>query len=150
MKRHSAEEKFLLAIVSALLLLILGFSTCGRADVVEKIEAEARRQHFSPEIAVAVAMVESSLNQDAIGRAGEIGIYQILPRTAPGADLFDLNTNIRVGIKHLKYWQKVCPTRKSIEFVNCYNSGFKHPKYPLLRPYVKRVISTMVRRSYEN
>ena len=118
-----------------------------RADgVVEMIEKEAKRQHFDPAIAVAVGMVESSLNQDAVGKAGEIGCFQVLPRTVPpGTNLFDLKTNIYWGIRHLKYWQRVCPTVEGISFVNCYNSGFRHPRYPFLRPYVRKVASVMRR-----
>lgn len=121
----------------------MAFSTCSRADVVELITAEAHRQHFSADIAIAVATVESGLNQNAIGKAGEIGVFQILPRNYPGANLFDLRTNIKLGIQHLKYWKRNCPTVKGIEFVNCYNSGFRHPKYPMLRPYVRKVAAVM-------
>lgn len=139
------KDKYFLAIVTIIMLLLMGYSTCGKAAVVEMIEAEARRQHFDPQIAVAVAMVESSLNQNAIGKAGEIGVYQILPRVYPGENLFDIHVNIRLGIEHLKYWKRVCPTVEGISFVNCYNSGFRHPKYPFLRPYVRKVASAMRR-----
>ncbi len=138
-QRKQADDKFLLAIFCSLLVSVLLYSTCSKAGVVEMIEAEARRQHFDPAIAVAVATVESSLNQDAIGNKGEIGLFQILPRTYPGANLFDIKTNIHLGIEHLKYWKRVCPTVEGISFVNCYNSGFRKPRYPFLRPYVRKV-----------
>lgn len=141
------QIKYSILISFLLLVIILAFSTCSKADVIELITAEARRQHFDPEIAIAVAVVESGLNQNAIGKAGEIGIYQILPRIYPGANLFDLQTNIRLGIEHLKYWKRNCPTVKGIQFVNCYNSGFRHPKYPNLRPYVKKVRAVMEARN---
>lgn len=144
-RRNDADDKFLATICGILLLIILAFSTCAKAGVVEMIEAEARRQHFDPAIAVAVATVESGLDQNAIGKKGEIGIYQILPRVYPGANLFDLKTNIKLGIEHLKYWKRVCPTIEGISFVNCYNSGFRRPKYPFLRPYVRKVASAMRR-----
>jgi len=145
-QRNNADDKFLLSIFGALLFFILFYSTCSKAGVVEMIEAEAKRQHFDPSIALAVATVESSLNQDAVGKAGEIGLYQILPRTVPpGTNLFDLKTNIHWGIKHLIYWQRVCPTVEGISFVNCYNSGFRKPRYPMLRPYVRKVAAVMGR-----
>lgn len=126
-----------------LIINVILFSIFARADVTTLIRTEAKRQHFSPKIALAVATVESGLNQKAVGKAGELGVFQILPRVSPGANLHDLKTNIRVGIAHLKYWQLYCPTSNGIEFVNCYNSGYRHPKYPLLRPYVRKVALAM-------
>ena len=147
-RRQNADDKFLLAICAMLLSILLCYSTCSKADMVEMITKEAICQHFDPEIAIAVATVESGLNQNAIGKAGEIGVFQILPRTAPGANLFDLKTNIYWGIRHLKYWQRVCPTVEGISFVNCYNSGFRKPRYPFLRPYVQKVAFAI--RRHEN
>ena len=145
-QRNNADDKFLLAVCAMLLSVLLCYSSCKADGVVEMIEKEAKRQHFDPAIAVAVGMVESSLNQDAVGKAGEIGCFQVLPRTVPpGTNLFDLKTNIYWGIRHLKYWQRVCPTVEGISFVNCYNSGFRHPRYPFLRPYVRKVASVMRR-----
>jgi hypothetical protein len=144
-RRSDADDKFLIGVLTVLLFAIFGLSTCVKADVVEMIKIEARHQHFDPTIAVAVATVESNLDQNAIGSKGEIGVFQILPRTYPGANLFDLKTNIRLGIEHLKYWKRACPTVEGISFVNCYNSGFRHPKYPFLRPYVRKVASAMRR-----
>ncbi len=144
-QRSEADNKFLIGVLTILLFAIFALSTCAKAGVVEMIEAEARRQHFDPAIAIAVATVESSLNQDAIGDKGEIGLFQILPRTYPGANLFDVKTNIRLGIEHLKYWKRVCPTVEGISFVNCYNSGFRHPRFPFLRPYVRKVAAVMRR-----
>lgn len=143
MKKQNSHEKFLLLIAAITMVLTMLYQSCAKADIVEMIEAEARRQHFDPKIAVAVGMVESSLNQQAIGKAGEIGVFQILPKTYPGANLFDLKTNIRLGIQHLKYWERACPTVEGISFVNCYNSGYKKPRYPFLRPYVKKVMLAM-------
>lgn len=145
MRESNSANNFLIGVFTVLLFVTFCLTTCARADVVEMIQAEAKRQHFDPEIAIAVATVESSLNQDAIGANGEIGIFQILPRTYPGANLFDLKTNIRLGIEHLKYWKRACPTVEGISFVNCYNSGFRKPRYPFLRPYVRKVAAVMRR-----
>ena len=145
MKRHNSNDKFLLGVFIALLVCILAYSTCSRAgeNVEELIRQEAQRQHFNPDIAVAVATVESNLDQNAVGEKGEIGVFQILPYVAPGANLFDLKTNIYWGIRHLRYWQRVCPTVEGISFVNCYNSGFRRPRYPMLRPYVRKVAAVL-------
>lgn len=147
-QRRDADSKFLLAICAILLFLILCYSTCSKAGIVELIQIESKCQHFDPAIAIAVATVESSLNQNAVGQKGEVGVFQVLPRTVPpGTNLFDLKTNIYWGINHLKYWKRVCPTVEGISFVNCYNSGFRHPRYPFLRPYVRKVASAMRRNS---
>lgn len=144
-RRDDNNDKVLMAVFGAVLIFVLIQSTCAKAeDIIEMIKAEAIKQQFDPTIAIAVATVESSLNPKAIGKAGEIGLYQILPKVeTSGADLHDTKTNIRIGIQHLKYWQRFCPTNEGIEFVNCYNSGFKHPKYPKLRPYVRKIASVM-------
>jgi len=145
MKKQRSDVRFLIAVFIAL-FSSLAIPKCAKAaDVVEMIVAEARRQHFDPEIALAVGTVESNLDQDAIGPKGEIGIFQILPRVYPGANLFDLKTNIRLGIEHLKYWKRACPTIEGISFVNCYNAGFRRPRYPFLRPYVRKVAAVMRR-----
>lgn len=144
-RRDDADNNFLVGIFTILLFAIFCLSTCARADVVELIEAEAKAQHFDPAIAVAVATVESNFDQNMIGTKGEIGVFQILPRVAPGANLFDLKTNIRIGIEQLKYWKRACPTVEGISFVNCYNSGFRRPRYPFLRPYVRKVAAVMRR-----
>jgi len=146
MKKQRDNDRFLLAICAVLFSVMLCYSQCSKAGIVELITKEAKRQHFDPAVAIAVATVESSLNQDAIGGKGEVGVFQVLPRTVPpGTNLFDLKTNIYWGIRHLKYWQRVCPTVEGISFVNCYNSGFRHPRYPFLRPYVRKVASAIRR-----
>lgn len=144
-RRDNADNNFAIAIFTILLFATFCLSTCARAGVVEMIEAEAKAQHFDPVVAVAVATVESNLNQDMIGDKGEIGVFQILPRTCPGANLFDLKVNIKSGIEQLKYWKRACPTVEGISFVNCYNSGFRRPRYPFLRPYVRKVAAVMRR-----
>jgi soluble lytic murein transglycosylase-like protein len=61
----------------------------------------AQSAGVDPGIALAVAQVESGGNQNARGAAGEVGIFQVLPTTAPGANLADTNTNIQVGVGYL-------------------------------------------------
>jgi soluble lytic murein transglycosylase-like protein len=57
-------------------------------------------------LALAQAEVESSFRPDAVGRAGEIGLYQVLPSTAilfgrRRAELFDPHVNTRVALTYL-------------------------------------------------
>lgn len=71
--------------------------------IADQIAAEAQAQGVDPALAVEVAIAESSLDQSAIGSAGEIGVFQILPATAAalGIDPTDLAQNIHAGIQLL-------------------------------------------------
>jgi hypothetical protein len=72
--------------------------------IADQIAAEAQAQGLDPALAVEVAVTESSLDQSAIGSAGEIGVFQILPATAAalGIDPTDLAQNIQGGIALLR------------------------------------------------
>ena len=48
----------------------------------EILLAESRRTHIDHCLALAQAEVESEFRHDAVGSAGEIGLFQILPTTA--------------------------------------------------------------------
>lgn len=107
------------------------------------IMREAVSQGVSPKLAIGVATVESGLNPSARGSKGEIGLFQLLPsniRAGSGKSTSDL---IREGIKELKYWQTHCPSTEDYTFVNCYNQGLRHPKYPKLFPYYRKVMQAM-------
>lgn len=72
------------------------------------VRAEAEARGLPPEIAEAVADVESGYNPRAVGGVGEIGLMQILPSTArmlgfaePLPKLFEPATNIRYGVRYL-------------------------------------------------
>jgi soluble lytic murein transglycosylase-like protein len=72
--------------------------------IADQIAAEAQAQGVDPALAVEVAIAESSLDQSAIGSAGEIGVFQILPATAAalGIDPTDLAQNISGGVSLLR------------------------------------------------
>lgn len=72
------------------------------------IRAEAEGTGMPPELAEAVATVESGLDPRAVGGVGEIGLMQVLPSTArmlgfSGAlpKLFEPEVNIRYGVRYL-------------------------------------------------
>jgi soluble lytic murein transglycosylase-like protein len=74
--------------------------------VREVVREEAARASFPPQLAEAVAFVESRFTPGAVSPKGARGVMQIMPSTAAGfstdADaLFDTRTNIRLGIKYL-------------------------------------------------
>ena len=80
----------------------------GRKRYLPLIAAEARAHGLPPEVADAVARVESSYNSAAIGGSGERGMMQVMPPTAAmlgfrgtGDQLADPETNIRLGVTYL-------------------------------------------------
>ena len=69
---------------------------------------EAALRGVPPEIADAVAMVETGYRADAVGTSGEIGIMQVMPATArqlgfsgTNDQLFVPETNIALGVAYL-------------------------------------------------
>jgi hypothetical protein len=134
-----------LYIVITMLLILSGpgAKADDDCDTVEcLIASQAREQGVPVEVAIAVGKVESSLRQSAIGPFGEIGVFQIRPQYTT-ANIYDLKSNIREGVRQLAYWHQHCPVQEGISWVNCYNAGMKHPKYPLKRPYVQKITLAM-------
>jgi len=102
------------------------------------IVAEAMRQGFDPNIALAVAKVESNYNVHATGKVGEIGLYQIKPRFAhiSKQELFNAKKNAKEGIRQLIFWKKRCGEY----YLACYNGG-KRGMY--LKRYTQKVASAL-------
>ena len=80
----------------------------GREALRLKVMDAARAAGMPPELADAVATVESNYNVSAIGGVGEIGLMQVLPSTARMlgfdgslAELAVPETNIRYGVSYL-------------------------------------------------
>lgn len=79
-----------------------------RASHIAVVRRAAEARGLPPEIAEAVAFVESGFNPNAVGGVGEIGLMQIRPATAEmlGHDggalaLFDPETNARYAVRYL-------------------------------------------------
>jgi hypothetical protein len=70
----------------------------------ELVRQTASQYGVPPDLAVAVAKQESGLNQSARGKAGEVGVFQLMPATASGLNVnpYDLNQNVQGGITYLK------------------------------------------------
>ena len=85
----------------------------GRAAFLDLITREAEKVGLPPDVADAVAHVESRFNPTAIGGVGEVGLMQIRPQTAAMlgyrdgvTGLFDPEVNVRYGVKYLaQAWQ---------------------------------------------
>ena len=80
----------------------------NRPTYLPTIVREAEASGIPPAIADAVVRVESQYLPEAVGRAGEIGLMQVLPTTAAylgfsgsSSELAEPETNIRLGVKYL-------------------------------------------------
>lgn len=73
-------------------------------SIASLIVTVAQAQGVNPQLALAVAQQESGLNQNKVGQAGEIGVFQLLPSTAQelGVNPYDLAGNITGGIAYLR------------------------------------------------
>ena len=84
-----------------------------RQGYIDIVRREATARGLPPEVAEAVAHVETGFRPDAVGAVGEIGLMQIRPSTAEmlGHDggalaLFDPETNARFAVRYLaKAWK---------------------------------------------
>jgi hypothetical protein len=78
-----------------------------RAAIDTLIDRYAKSHRLDQRLVHAVIRAESGYNPHAVSPAGAIGLMQIMPATAAiygvsSADaLFDANTNLRVGMRHL-------------------------------------------------
>ncbi len=79
-----------------------------RAKYAHLIRKHAKAHGVPVKLAMAVVQIESMYRPNAVGSSGEIGLMQILPRTArfigykgPMKALHDPDTNIRYGMKYL-------------------------------------------------
>jgi soluble lytic murein transglycosylase-like protein len=88
------------------------FSTKFRISpqLAGRIYAAADAEGIRPEVAFGLVRAESSFRPRVVSRAGAVGLTQVLPSTgrwiAPGtsrSDLFDPDTNLRVGFRYLRY-----------------------------------------------
>lgn len=119
--------------------------------IIALIMALAPSMGIDSKVAIAVAMVESNLNVNAMGAAGEIGIFQIMPQFAKKytkKQLKDPYINIYVGLQKLKEAKKYCIHQNNIEYLICYNYGAtnaKKVKHPSNFPYIKKIKNTLTK-----
>jgi hypothetical protein len=139
------ELMFVLFVLLIVSLCALPANAQSKTDIRGMIEESAMRNGVDPDLAVAIATVESSLNPEAIGSKGEIGVFQLRPEfhpVKPGS----VEHNIEVAVIYLstirQKWQGVYGDAWFIKF----NLGpnyrqINHPKLFAYYIKVKQVMS---------
>ena len=122
-----------------------------KKKIIQTIISESQKSKFvRPEIALAVAEVESGFRPDPISSKGAIGVMQIMPLTAqsvfnvPRYKLFDPEINIQLGVKFLD--QLIEQYHGEIHYaLSHYNGGSRVGSFPnsriipATRSYVQKV-----------
>lgn len=79
----------------------IGMGRLGQSSLTDAIAQAASSAGVPPSLAIAVAQHESGMNPNAIGGAGEIGLFQLKPSSFPGVNISDVATNISTGVSYL-------------------------------------------------
>ena len=114
-------------------------------NIINMIILYATLYGVDPAVALSVADLESNMNPKAVGALGEVGLYQLRPeffKTVKRKRLFNPETNIKLGIKHLAKSSRECKHKKDYTYVVCYNmgvAGAERVKYPKKFRYYKLI-----------
>jgi soluble lytic murein transglycosylase-like protein len=138
---------FFLGLMLVLVLLAsreAAANTFSKSEIEEMIIQEAEYQGFDSNLALAIAKVESNLNPKAVGRMGEIGLFQLRPEYHD-VRIGQVRHNVRVAISYLVKLQNQCRSYGRAFYI-CYNLGPNYRrkdglplKYPRSFAYYKRV-----------
>lgn len=80
-----------------------------RMKILQHVHQEAQRAELPPELVLAVIDIESAFNRFAISSVGARGLMQVMPfwldeLDQPQANLFEVQTNLRIGCTILRYY----------------------------------------------
>lgn len=123
-------------------LALAGTAAAKEAKYAPIIKEAALEYNIDPDLALAIAEVESQFNPQAVGGLGEIGMFQLRPEFH---NVIKNNPrhNARVAMAYLNYVRRVCTPKYGSAFWVCYNVGPYRPKIqtPEKLPYYKKVKS---------
>lgn len=119
---------FAVMVISAVIASIVAISQlrATREEIMDEIRRYAAKHKLPAELVAAVVNRESAFDSLATGRAGEIGLMQLMPPGKPGAPeewarvhkrkcpsrlkLYRVDTNINIGCWYLaravRYWKR--------------------------------------------
>ncbi len=144
--------KRILAIVYATLLAIVLIAAASEAAASEQIYGKiitetAVEFGIDPDLALAIAEVESNFNPNAVGALQERGIFQLRPEfhaVTPG----DVRGNARVAMAYLNDLRRACAPKYGDSFWVCFNTGQNRAavKDVTKLPYFQKVREAKMRR----
>lgn len=133
--------------VSVLLLMLVGVSSFAESKqvIAQNIRTVASVAGLDPDLALAIATVESGLNPNVVGGLGEIGLFQLRPeyhKVFKGHP----EHNLLVGIAYLAELQKKYFKKYGDAWFVLYNYGpYNPPKFPKNTAYYKKVMKELNR-----
>lgn len=104
-----------------------------KTEVSSVIETVALQKGWDPVLLKAIAHVESSMNPKAVGKIGELGLFQMRPEFHAVKPNMNVKEQTLAAIKHLEEVKQRCGDR----FLQCWNmgttkalsKGYKHTRY---------------------
>lgn len=100
----------------------------------------AKRHEIDPRLVAAIIKTESDWNPKAKGTSGELGLMQLMEKTAnyfKVKDRSDPVENIKGGIQFLAY----CKQKTGKAFIRCYNAGEFKTEITAAKTYEKKVLA---------
>lgn len=132
-------------------------SSLSGYEIRKLVVEEAMDWGVEPELALAVARIESNFDASAISHAGARGVMQIMPATAMGEfgvpkyRLYHPETNVRIGVRYLKQLLEQYDHNEQIALSH-YNGGSKVRRsngtlavIPATQRYVNKVLAQKAR-----
>lgn len=107
---------------------------------------EAAEHGLDPLILAAVMLKESSMTAHAVGRHGEVGLMQILPRgqaltKCRGLNLADAGDNVKCGARLLAFAKRSCETDNALLYLGRYTGVRKC----VPSKYARKILALMAR-----
>lgn len=125
-------------------------SSTSSSDIIKMIQLAAKKQGVDPKLAQAIARAESDYSPSVVSSAGAVGVMQLMPETAAGLGVSDINDprqNIDGGVRYLKQMLTTFNGDVSMA-VAAYNAGPQAvknyngvPPYSETQSYVQKVLS---------
>lgn len=113
--------------------LIASSAHATKEDIKRQIEVTSRSQGWDPALLLSIAEVESTFRPQAVGKLGEIGLFQLRPEFHPVVKGQSVKRQTELAIRYLNELKAACGKK----FLQCWNMGprkalaknYKHTRY---------------------